>query len=46
MEFDTECKNVIRFNVWDPAGNEIIPEKFYEKASCAIIMFDVTSPTT
>jgi GTP-binding nuclear protein Ran len=39
----------IRFSIWDTAGQERfggLREGYYLEASCAIIMFDVTAPTT
>ena len=48
IEFDTN-HGPIRFNVWDVAGQEKyggLRSGYYIQSDCAILMFDVTSPTT
>ncbi|KAH0785257.1 GTP-binding nuclear protein Ran [Histomonas meleagridis] len=48
LSFQT-THGVLTYNIWDTAGQERfggLREGYYLEANCAIIMFDVTSPTT
>ncbi|KAI6208560.1 GTP-binding nuclear protein Ran [Aphelenchoides besseyi] len=48
LTFNT-TRGQVRFEVWDVAGQEVVPQghdSFYVQANCAIIMFDVTSRAT
>ena len=48
LSFQT-TRGELLFNIWDTAGQERfggLREGYYLEAQCAIIMFDVTSPTT
>lgn len=48
LAFNTNAGN-IQFNVYDTAGQEIfggLRDCFFSNAECAIIMFDITSPSS
>ena len=48
LSFQT-THGTLTYNIWDTAGQERfggLREGYYLEANCAIIMFDVTSPTT